>query len=153
MKSVLLHLFSILMLTLAPLRAADEPRLTALRAADDKRVGAVKAGDREGLAAILSDDLHYAHANGIVDTKASFIDALATGRLKYVEWKYQERNFSFPSADIALMTGRTRIKVAKAGTSAEVVLSFLGVWREEKGRWRFIAWQSGRVPEPSAAPK
>lgn len=153
MKSVMLRLFSILALTLAPLHAADDPRLPALRVADDERVAAIKAGDRKGLTAILSDDLHYAHANGIVDTKASFIDALATGRLKYVEWKYQERNFSFPASDIALMTGRTRIKVARGDTSTEAVLSFLGVWHEEKGRWRFIAWQSRKMPEPAAADK
>jgi hypothetical protein len=26
------------------------------------------------------------------------------------------------------------------------VLSFLAFWREEKGRWRFLAWQSCKLP-------
>ena len=28
----------------------------------------------------------------------------------------------------------------------DAVLSFLAVWREEKGQWRFLAWQSCKLP-------
>lgn len=153
MKSILLPLLAILALTFVPLRAADEPRLTALQAADDERVAATMAGDSARLTAIYSDDLRYAHSSGAVDTKASYIDALSTGRTKYVTWEYQERNFTFPAPRIALMTGRTRVKVAKADGTVEMVLGFLGVWREENGQWRFLAWQSAKLPEPTAAGK
>ena len=88
-----------------------------------------------------------------MDTKASYIDALTTGRTKYVSWEYQERKFTFPAPGIALMSGRTRVKVAKADGTAEMVLAFLGVWREEKGQWHFLAWQSGKLPEPNATQK
>ncbi|MDR3402524.1 MAG: nuclear transport factor 2 family protein [Chthoniobacter sp.] len=153
MKSVLFPFLAILALSLAPLRAADEPRLTALQAADDERVAATMAGDGPRLTAIYSDDLRYAHSSGAVDTKASYIEALTTGRTKYVAWQYQERNFTFPAPGIALMTGRTRVKVAKADGTVEMVLAFLGVWREEKGQWHFLAWQSGKLPEPTPAAK
>ena len=150
MKTNLLRLIPILTLALAPLRAADDPRLDKLRAADDERVAAVVAGDRARLTAIFADDLRYAHSTGAVDTKASYIEALATGRTKYVAWSYEERNFTFPAPGIALMTGRAHVQVAKADGTADMVLSFLGVWREEKGQWRFLAWQSGKLPEPAA---
>ena len=148
MKHILLRLLPIIAIALAPLRAADEPRLTALRAADDERVAAILAGDRARLTAIFSDDLRYAHSSGLVDSKASFIDALATGRTKYLVWESAERNFTFPAPGIALLTGRTRIKVAKAEAVAEMTLNYLAVWREEKGQWRFLAWQSCKLPEP-----
>ena len=150
MKHILLRLLPIIALAiaLAPLRATDEPRLTALRAADDERVAATLAGDRARLTAIFSDDLRYAHSSGVVDSKASFIDALATGRTKYLVWESAERNFTFPAPGIALLTGRTRIKVAKAEAVAEMTLNYLAVWREEKGQWRFLAWQSCKLPEP-----
>lgn len=151
MKKILLRLLPILAFALVPLRAADEPHLVALRAADDERVAATLAGDGKRLTAIFSDELRYAHSSGVVETKASYIDAVSTGRTKYVEWEYAERNFTFPAPGIALMTGRNRIKVAKAEGTTEMLLSFLGVWREEKGQWRFLAWQSGKLPEPSAA--
>jgi hypothetical protein len=32
-------------------------------------------------------------------------------------------------------------------------LSYLAVWRQEGGQWRFLAWQSCRMPETPAAAK
>lgn len=153
MKNTLLRLIPIIALALIPLRAADDPRLEKLRAADEERVAAVKAGERAKLAAIFSDDLRYAHSNGAVDNKASYIEVLATGATKYLTWNYEERNFTFPAPGIALMTGRTKIKVGKAEGTTEMVLGFLAVWREEKGQWRFLSWQSCKLPDLVPAAK
>ena len=153
MQSILLRLLAVFAIAFVPLRAADETRTATLQSADDARVAATLASDRTKLAAILSDELCYAHSSGSVDTKASFMDALATGRLKYIAWNYVERNFSFPAPGIALMSGRTRIKLARAVGELEMMLSFLAVWREENAQWRFLAWQSGKLPDAPAPPK
>jgi hypothetical protein len=150
-KITLLHLLPFLAFTLAPLRAADDPRLEKLRAADDERVAAVVAGDRARLTTIFSDDLRYAHSSGAVDDKASYTEALATGRTKYTAWNYEERNFTFPAPGIALMTGRAHLNVTNATGATDMVLNFLAVWREEKGQWRFLAWQSCKLPPPAPA--
>jgi hypothetical protein len=148
-------LFLPAVLLLAPLtaqRAAAVPGPTleasesALKAADKARVEAMQSGNREQLGRIFSDSLRYAHSNGVVDSKASFIETLSTGKTKYVGYEYEERNFSFPTPGIALMTGRTHIKVEAGGALVDSVLSFLAVWREEQGQWRFLAWQSCRLP-------
>ena len=144
---------AVLLLALGTLRAADDPRLTRLQAADDERVAAVTAGDRARLDAIFSDDLRYTHSSGAVDTKATFTDALASGRTKYVMWEYAERNFKFPAPGMALMTGRAHVKVGKGDSTTDMVLVFLGVWREEKGQWRFLAWQSCKLPDATAVAK
>ena len=151
MKNTFLLLLPLLALTLAPLRAAEEPRLEKLRAADDERVAAVMAGDRARLGAIFSDDLRYAHSSGAVDDKASYTEALATGKTKYTAWNYEERNFTFPAPGVALMTGRTHINVTNATGATDMTLNFLAVWREENGQWRFLAWQSCKLPGPVPA--
>lgn len=153
MQSILLRLLAVFAIAFVPLRAADETRNATLQSADDARVAATLAGDRTKLATIFSDELRYAHSSGNVDTKASFMDALAAGRLKYVAWNYVERNFSFPAPSIALMSGRTRIKVARAEGELEMMLSFLSVWREENGQWRFLAWQSAKLPDAQVPAK
>lgn len=153
MKPLLFSLFALLTLTLLPLRAADDAALKTLQTADDERVAATIAGDRARLAAIYSDDLRYAHSSGKVDTKATYIDALTSGTLKYVSMEYQERNFTFPAPGIALMSGRAKVKVGKVESPTEMILAFLGVWREEKGQWHFLAWQSGKLVDPAAAAK
>jgi hypothetical protein len=50
--------------------AAAEPK-AALEAADTARVAAMQAGDHDQLARLFSDDLRYAHSNGIVDSKVT----------------------------------------------------------------------------------
>lgn len=143
MKSCLLLLTVFIALSL---HAADDARVTALTAADDARVAAMKSPDKDKLGAILSEDLRYAHSSGVVDTKTSLTDTLVQGRTKYVGFDYQERAFTFPVPSIALMTGRARIQAETATGKMDSVLSFLAVWREENGQWRFLAWQSCKLP-------
>jgi len=64
---------------------------------------------------------------------------------------YAERNFTFPAPGVALMTGRAHVQVAKVDGKVDMVLSFLAAWREEKGQWRFLAWQSCKLPDAPAA--
>lgn len=146
MKTTLYSLLAVAAFGLIQLRAADDARLEKIRAADDERVAAVMAGDRARLGAIFSDELRYAHSSGTVDDKTSYTEALATGRTKYTAWKYDERNFTFPAAGVALMTGRAHVNVTSGSSTTEMVLGFLAVWREENGHWRFLAWQSCKLP-------
>lgn len=123
--------------------------LAAVIAADEARVAAFKKPTAEALEKIFSSDLHYAHSTGVVDTKASFIDVLASGKTRYVAVDYEDRDFSFPAPGIALMTGRVRIQAVTPDAALDNLLSFLAVWRLEEGRWRFLAWQSCRLPPPA----
>lgn len=143
MKSCFLLLTVFIALSL---HAAEDVRVAALTAADDARVAAMKSPDQDKLAAVLSENLRYAHSNGVVDTKASLTDILVQGRTKYVGFDYQERAFTFPVPGIALMTGRARIQAETGTGKMDSILSFLAVWREEKGQWRFLAWQSCKLP-------
>ncbi len=126
--------------------AEDHPSLAAVKAADKARVAAMQSGERAKLEAVFSDELRYAHSNGIVDTKKSFIDILSAGKTKYVGYDYEEQSFTFPAPGIALMSGRAHVKAESEGKAMDAVLSFLAVWREEKGQWRFLAWQSCKLP-------
>ena len=126
--------------------AEENPQLAAVKATDKARVTAMQSPDRDKLSAIFSDDLRYSHSNGVVDTKASFIDILTTGKTKYVGYDYEEQNFTFPAPGIALMSGRAHVKAVTATGEMDSVLSFLAVWREEGGQWRFLAWQSCKLP-------
>jgi ketosteroid isomerase-like protein len=127
-------------------RAADPALLAALRAADDERVAATRAGDRRRLEAIYSPDLHYAHSNGKIDTRASYIESLVQRSTVYEKYDYQTRDFRPAGPGIVLMTGRVLIQSTSAGGRQNNDLNFLGVWREENGRWRFLAWQSCKNP-------
>jgi ketosteroid isomerase-like protein len=133
---------------LAPLEA--DQLIAAVRAAEAERLDAIKAVDPVRLESILSDDLRYAHSNGKVDTKDSLIKSLVDRSMVYESFDYREINFRAASPGIVLMTGRVVIHASSAGQKAVLDLNFLAVWRQENGRWRFLAWQSARNPPPPA---
>jgi hypothetical protein len=134
---------------LAHIQAADAPLIAALAAADDARIGALLNPSESALLAIFSDDLRYGHANGVIETKGSFVESLTHGKIRYLAYENEERNFTFPAPQIALMTGRSRVKVRSGAAENDVTLLYLGVWRLESGQWRFLAWQSSRVAPAS----
>lgn len=160
MKTTLQLLLFIALAGTAPIaagagkKAADNPDRVqaALRAADDERVAATIAADRARLAAIYSDELHYCHSNGRADTKASQIEGIAGGGNRYVNFEYKERTFTPVAPGVALMKGHVLMHTVNksSGQKGVLDLKFLAVWREENGRWRFLAWQSCRMPAADA---
>jgi hypothetical protein len=44
------------------------------------------------------------------------------------------------------MAGRFDVKAVVKGKAAESTISFLAVWRLEQGEWKFLAWQSCKIP-------
>jgi hypothetical protein len=142
-------LFAVLLALSAP--AADHPELARVTAANDARVAAMLAPTREKLEAVLSPDLRYTHSNGQIDSKATLIDSLIDGSAKYTKYNFHECSFTFPAPGIALMAGRFDVKAVVKGNAAESTISFLAVWRLEKGEWRFLAWQSCKIPPATSS--
>lgn len=152
MKSpALLRYLPILIALASPLglRASDDAVIAAVRAADDERTAATVAADPARLDAIFSDQLHYAHSNGVIDTKASYVDSLVSGRSDYVSFEHLRREFVPAGPGIVLMQGRAIVKAGAPGKANALDLNYLAVWREENGQWRFLAWQSCRNPPPA----
>jgi hypothetical protein len=131
--------------------AADDAKLAAVTAADDARVAAMLSPSQAALDKVLSDDLRYAHSNGKVDTKASLTASLLGGDAKYLSYKYTERAFKFPAPDVAVMAGRLEVQAKVDGVAMTTGISYLAVWRLEKGQWKFLAWQSCKIPPATPA--
>src|SRR5215204_6194455 len=141
-SSALIHLFQALLLLVtlpafSAFGASDEKSIAAVRAADDERVAATKAGDRARLDAIYSNDLHYAHSNGKIDNKTSYVESLVKRSTVYEKYQYERREFRPAGPGIVLMLGRALVESSSAGGRQQNDLNFLAVWREENGKWRF----------------
>ena len=154
MKSPIALLLLSLLFAAAP-RAAEDAVIAAVRAADDERIAATIAADAARLGASYSDALHYAHSSGKIDTKASQIAGITTGTTKYERVEYKERAFVPAGPGVMLMKGHVLVHTRNktSGQPGLLDLNYLAVWRQEGGRWRFLAWQSSRNPPPAAPGK
>jgi hypothetical protein len=160
MKSPRFRLLPLLVLALASLAGlataasqSDARVIAAVTAADHERLAATQAGDKARLDAIFSDALHYAHSSGKIDSKATYLESLVKRPTVYESFDYQERTFTLLAPGIAQMTGRVLVKATHHGARADNDLNFLAIWREEKSRWRFIAWQSCKNLPPASPAK
>lgn len=135
------------------LRAADEAVVAAVRAADDERVAATIAADRTRLERIYSADLYYAHSSGKIDNKAEHVDGIAKRASAYEKFDYIKREFKLIGPGVVAMTGRVVIYSSSAKGKNENDVNFLALWREEKGQWRFLAWQATKNPAAENAKK
>ena len=143
----LLRLFAlILLLSAASVHAADlDTVITAVRLADDERVAATLARDLDALKAIYSDEMHYAHSSGKIDSKTSQLEGIATGIYKYTKFDYKERTFIPIAPTVVLMKGAANLALTRLnGEKILLDINYLGVWRLEGGKWKFMAWQAAK---------
>ena len=116
-----------------------------IEALEARRYAAMTGHDLATLAELLHDELIYTHSSGVVDTKASYLEALGSGRLRYRSAACSDITVRLLGTS-ALVAGRSAIEVVVNGTQKSLTLRFLAVWTETAAGWRFIAWQSAALP-------
>lgn len=125
-----------------------------VRAADTARVLATIGGNLARLDPLLSSALTYGHADGRVQTKAEFLAAVKGARFKYESYDYDDVKITRVTDEVAIMTGKARLRAKAGEIRVEFALKFLSVWRREDGGWRLFAYQSARLADaPEAAGK
>ena len=136
----------ILLLSAVSVHAADlDELIAAVRLADDQRVAATLAGDIDALKAIYSDEMYYAHSSGKLDSKTSQLEGIATGIYKYTKFDYKERTFTPIAPTVVLMKGAALLALTRlTGEKILLDINYLGVWRLESGKWKFMAWQAAK---------
>jgi hypothetical protein len=113
---------------------------------EDKRFGAMIARDFAALDKLVHDQLLYTHSSGVTDSKASWLESMKSGKVKYKSVNCSERKVRF-FGDVALMNGRAAIEVEIGGQPKSLRLLFLNAWTRTPKGWQFVAWQS--CPQPA----
>lgn len=114
-------------------------------ALEERRFAAMTAGDMAALAALVHDDLVYTHSSGVVDGKASWIDSIRSGRVRYRKVARTEQRVRI-FGDTALVTGRATLEADINGEAKTLKMLFLNAWTRTPQGWKFVAWQSTPAP-------
>ena len=114
-------------------------------ALEDRRYAAMTTSDLAALEALFHDEMIYTHSSAVVDTKASYLEALRSGKTRYKAAKRFEEKVRF-AGDAALVTGRAEFEVELNGAPKSLRLRFLNVWTKTPAGWKFVAWHSCALP-------
>jgi ketosteroid isomerase-like protein len=115
-------------------------------AALEKNWGArVLAADTAALDRIMADDIIYAHASGVIDTKATYLDKLKSKRQVYKTLEHLKKIETRLYGDTAVTHGLVRVTgVNPAGPFDDTVM-MMHVWVRRGGEWKLAAHQTTKV--------
>jgi hypothetical protein len=112
---------------------------------EGKRRAALIAGDLKTLDELFSDEMTYTHTNGKIDTKKSYFDSLRSG-VRYEAMDLSDVNIARYDSTV-VMVGLARVAVKSPNGPIRFRARFTGVWARQQERWRFVAWQTTRLPD------
>lgn len=105
------------------------------------RYQALVDANLSSLDTLISDDVRYIHTNGIVDSKASLIESLASGKRKYLSIIAVEQEVR-QYGDLHIITGEIKIQYIARGDTYEALLAHTSVWLERSDQAQLISWHS-----------
>ncbi len=135
-------LFLASFLVLAGVALAQQPDILA---AERTWVQAITTRDAAVLAKILDDQLIYAHATGIVDTKQEYIAKVTSGRQKYEGVDHESTDVRL-FGDTAVVHARMHMWGVNPAGKFDDRLMMMHVWVKKGGAWQLVAHQTARLP-------
>lgn len=136
-----MRLILLLLLSAALLPAQDKAFFLAL---DKQWSDAIVKSDTATLEKLLAPDLVYAHATGIIDTKASYIAKIKERRQVYKS--FEQRN---PIVNIYRDAAVTFSHVRVTGTNQagpfDDKIMLIHFWVKQDNRWLLAAHQTTKV--------
>ena len=112
--------------------------------AEEARYAAQMAGDVAAMKRLFGDDLVYIHSSTLEDTKASFIESISTGAVKYRSMTRGDVTVRTYGC-IAIVSGRSKFEVTARGQDLSLELLFHAVWAKRAAGVQFVSWQATRV--------
>ena len=145
----LLSLILVLGLLGAGAAAAEECSGSITRdealAAENARYTAQTTNDFAAMEKLFGDDLHYNHSSNVVDGKASYIESMRSGDVRYRVMKQSDTKVRTYGC-IAIITGQGDYEVTVKGKELSVQLRFHAIWAKRAAGVQFISWQATRFP-------
>ena len=145
-----LALFGMLALAAAGAAAAEEcsGTITADEAmkAETARHAAQTANDFAAMEKLFGNDLTYNHSSAATDNKATYIEAMRSGRTKYRKMTPNSDVKTRTYGCLAIITGTAAYEVTSGGQDRTLPLRFTAIWAKRPSGLEFVSWQSTSIP-------
>lgn len=117
-------------------------------AAEAARYAAQMANDFAAMERLFAEDLVYIHSSTAVDTKASFIESMRSGAVRYHRMTLGDVTVRCYGG-LAVISGRGAFEVTARGQAMTMDLLFHALWAKRASGLQFVSWQATRLPPKS----
>ncbi len=118
----------------------------AVAAAVENLRQAMVSGDRNALSNIATEELSYGHSSGLLEDKAKFVEAIASGKSNFEKINLTEQTIKVVGKT-AIVRHNLFAETNNAGSAPGTVkLSILTIWQKQGGKWKLLARQAVKLP-------
>lgn len=114
-----------------------------------RRCRAMEEGQPARLGEFLAEELHYTHTSGRSEGKATLLQAMAAGQVKYHRVRTNELEARAVAGAVTLQ-GILDMDIARVDQRRAFRSFFKSVWRRDAGEWRMLSWISTPLPQAPA---
>ena len=114
--------------------------------AETARHAAQTSNDFAAMEKLLGNDLTYNHSSAATDSKATYIEAMRSGRTKYRKMTPNSDVKTRTYGCLAIITGTAVYEVTSGGQDRTVPLRFTAIWAKRPSGLEFVSWQSTGIP-------
>jgi len=140
-KTVISLLLSMALLSTASAQSTDEQDVAA--AVENLRKAMVDA-DKSALENLAAEQISYGHSNGLIQDKAAFVDAIASGKNDFKSIQLSGQTVTI-AGNTALVRHTFDADVVNNGTPGTAHIGILLVWQKQKGKWKLLARQAVKL--------
>lgn len=124
---------------------ANKPEAGSVEEAVQGLVNAMLSADKASLDGLASDKLSYGHSSGKIESKAEFVETIASGASVFEEIRIEDQQ-----VDMVENTAAVRhVLLAKTNDPgkgpAEIKLGILLVWTKTADGWKLLARQAYKL--------
>ena len=153
MAHTFLRVFAVFaMLALVTLGAAAAEECSGTITADEAmkaetaRHAAQTTNDFPAMEKLFGNDLTYNHSSAATDNKATYIEAMRSGRTKYRKMTPNSDVKTRTYGCLAIITGTAVYEVTSGGQDRTLPLRFTAIWARRPSGLEFVSWQSTSIP-------
>jgi ketosteroid isomerase-like protein len=138
-------MFLLRTLLLSGLVCLAQPAKNEFLALDKQWSDAIQKKDTATLEKLLTDDLVYAHASGVVDTKKTYIAKIKEGKQVYKSFTQKNVTVNIYGKDTAVTHSWVNVTGINPQGPFNDNIMMLHTWVRIGGAWKLAAHQTTRV--------
>lgn len=138
------QLFFFIFLISTAISFAQSKKEAQVNAAVEKLKLAMVSGERASLESIAADQLSYGHSSGLVETKAQFVEKIASGSSDFVTIDLKNQTITL-SGNIAIVRHELHATTNDNNKPGEVHLRIMLVFQKQAKEWKLLGRQAVKI--------
>lgn len=105
---------------------------------------AMVAADKSALENLAAEEISYGHSNGLIQDKAAFVEAIASGKNVFKTIQLSDQTIKI-AGNTAIVRHTLNAEVVNSGTPGTAHIGVLLIWQKQNAKWKLLARQAVKL--------